>query len=544
MINRYLTAIIALSFCSSVLQLEICHAEEKPLKVTVSKETTFITKPLKADGYPDYIEALNATLGAGATVENNIGAEVFRLVGCYEVHKDIRKPYFARMGMAVPPEYGSYLSIDHLLSPYGRRRERTPTGVEINAWTKVQEEYAIALDGVWNEQMCPSVAKWLKQMEGPLDEVIAMSNRTHFFMPYITVPDDEKDIPELISILLPGAQKMRELARGLAVRANYLIGTGDMDGAIAHSIALHRIGRISMRGGTLVEGLVGIAVDNIACGVDQAILLHGKPTTSQLESLATGLGKLPKGVSLGAKINQCERFMFLDTTITIAKKGPNALTVLDELTGSAATGNDGLENIVYGLAGSLIKWDDVLNRANSWYDRIYGVTQIEEPAARRAAFSAVDADLEKTIAKAKDPTGLAASLLFGGKSPSDIATEQIGTTLIALLLPAMNAAVSAEDQMHMRLRLSQVAIAVERYKRDNDAYPDKLEAIVPEYLPKIPRDDFGPRVVSYVKNADVVRVYSFGRNLNDDGGLSNEDNTETRADDLRVTLWQAKKLSR
>ena len=337
---------------------------------------------------------------------------------------------------------------------------------------------------------------------------------------------------------------MRELARGLAVRANYLIGTGDMDGAIAHSIALHRIGRISMRGGTLVEGLVGIAVDNIACGVDQAILLHGKPTTSQLESLATGLGKLPKGVSLGAKINQCERFMFLATTITIAKKGPNALTVLDELTGSAATGNDGLENIVYGLAGSLIKWDDVLNRANSWYDRIYGVTQIEEPAARRAAFSAVDADLEKTIAKAKDPTGLAASLLFGGKSPSDIATEQIGTTLIALLLPAMNAAVSAEDQMHMRLRLSQVAIAVERYKRDNDAYPDKLETIVPEYLPKIPRDDFGPRVVSYVKNADVVRVYSFGRNLNDDGGFSNEDNTETRADDLRVTLWQAKKLSK
>lgn len=544
MINRYLTAIIVLAFGSSVLQLERCHAEEKPLKITVSKDTTFITKPLKADGYPDYIEALNATLGAGATVENNMGAEVFRLVGCYEVHKAIRKPYFARMGMAVPPQYGSYLSFYHMLSPYGPQQERTPTGDEINAWTKAQEEYDIALDGVWDEQMCPSVAKWLEQMEGPLDEVIAMSNRTHFFMPYITVPDHESDIPELIAILLPGAQKVRELARGLAVRAHYLIGTGDIDGAIAHSIALHRIGRISMRGGTLVEGLVGIAVDNIGCGVDQAILLHGEPTTSQLESLAAGLGKLPKGASLGLKIHQCERFMFLDTTITIAKKGPGALTVLDDLTGSAATGNDALENIVYGLAGPLIKWDDVLKRANSWYDRIYGVTQIEEPAARRVAFAAADADLEKTIAKAKDPTGLAASFLFGGKSPSDIATEQLGTTLIALLLPAMNAAVSAEDQMHMRLRLSKVAIAVERYKRDNDEYPDDLESIVPKYLPGIPSDDFGTGAISYVKSADVVRVYSFGRNLNDDGGLSYEDNTESRADDLRVTLWQAKKQSK
>lgn len=520
-----------------------CNAEEKALKVTVSKETTFITKPLKADGYPDYIAAINATLGAGVTRENNMGAEVFRLVGSYEVHQDIKELYFERMGMKVPPDYGPYRSMYHVFSPYGLRQERTPSSEEIAVWENVQEQYDRALDGVWDESTCPDIAKWLDQMNGPLDEAIEMSKRTHFFMPYITVPDDENDLPELIAILLPGAQKVRELARGLAVRAHYHIATGQIDSAIAHSIALHRIGRTSMSGGTLVEGLVGIAVDSIGFGIDEAILLHGNPTTEQLRTLKAGLDDLPKGASLGGKINQCERFMFLDTAITIAKKGPKALTVLDGLTGSAAQGNDLLENIVYGLAGPLIKWDDVLKRANQWYDRIYKVTQIEEPSARRSAFAVVDNELEKTISKAKDPSGLAASFLFGGKSPQDIATEQLGTTLIALLLPAMNAAVSAEDQMHMKLHLSKTAIALQLYKDEHGDYPEKLEQLVPEYLPAIPRDSFGTAGVSYIKDENRVRIYSFGRNLKDDGGLSHEDETATRADDLRLTVWEAKKQS-
>ena len=544
MTNRYLMSIIVFMFSCGLLLVEQIRADEKPLKVTVSKETTYITKPLKADGYPDYIEALNVTLGAGATVENNMGTEVFRLVGSYEVSKSIRKLYFDRMGMDVPPESGPYQSIYHMLSPYGIQQERTPSAEELKIWAGVQEEYDIALAGVWDDQMCPSVAKWLHRMQEPLDEAVEMSKRTHFFMPYITVPDEESDIPELIAILLPGAQKVREIARGLSVRAYYLVGTGDIDGAISHSIALHRIGRISMRGGTLIEGLVGIAVDNIGCGVDQAILLHGNPSTEQLKLLAAGLGALPEAASLGVKINRCERFMFLDTTITIAKKGPGALSVLDDLSGTAAKGNEVLENVIYGLAGPLIKWDEVLKRANKWYDRIYAITQMEEPSARCAAFAVADRELEKTIAKAKDPSGLAVSLLFGGQSPSDIATEQLGTTLIALLLPAMNAAVSAEDQMHMRLELSKVAIAVEQFKFDNGEYPDRLEAIVPKYLTSIPRDDFGPGAVSYVKNNKFVRVYSFGRNLNDDGSLSYEDNTEPRSDDLRVTLWESKKPSK
>jgi len=34
-------------------------ARETRVLVTISKETTYITEPLRADGYPDYVAALN-----------------------------------------------------------------------------------------------------------------------------------------------------------------------------------------------------------------------------------------------------------------------------------------------------------------------------------------------------------------------------------------------------------------------------------------------------------------------------------------------------
>ena len=48
------------------------HSGKSPgLLVTISKETTYITEPLRADGYPDYVAALNQRFSQGVTPENN-----------------------------------------------------------------------------------------------------------------------------------------------------------------------------------------------------------------------------------------------------------------------------------------------------------------------------------------------------------------------------------------------------------------------------------------------------------------------------------------
>ncbi|MBT7255513.1 MAG: hypothetical protein HN882_10955, partial [Planctomycetaceae bacterium] len=72
-----------LSIFISCLILSPCFLAlgQKPVLVTISKQTTRIVKPLKEDGYPDYIAALNQQFGRGVTAENNIAVTVWEAVG-------------------------------------------------------------------------------------------------------------------------------------------------------------------------------------------------------------------------------------------------------------------------------------------------------------------------------------------------------------------------------------------------------------------------------------------------------------------------------
>src|SRR3954469_15390678 len=47
----------------------------------VSKETTWFTEPVRADGTIEYMEALNRRLGAGATKENNAAIPLLGAMG-------------------------------------------------------------------------------------------------------------------------------------------------------------------------------------------------------------------------------------------------------------------------------------------------------------------------------------------------------------------------------------------------------------------------------------------------------------------------------
>ena len=48
---------------------------------TISKETTYITEPLRKDGYPDYVAAMNQRLSQGVTPENNAAVPFWKAMG-------------------------------------------------------------------------------------------------------------------------------------------------------------------------------------------------------------------------------------------------------------------------------------------------------------------------------------------------------------------------------------------------------------------------------------------------------------------------------
>jgi len=59
---------------------------QKPrVLVTISTETTYITEPLRKDGYPDYVAALDQRCRQGVTAENNAAVLFWKAVGPREL---------------------------------------------------------------------------------------------------------------------------------------------------------------------------------------------------------------------------------------------------------------------------------------------------------------------------------------------------------------------------------------------------------------------------------------------------------------------------
>jgi len=68
--------------------------------------------------------------------------------------------------------------------------------------------------------------------------------------------------------------------------------------------------------------------------------------------------------------------------------------------------------------------------------------------------------------------------------------------------------------MHFRtlafLRMAAIALAIRMYELDHDRRPERLEALVPDYLPNVPRDPFAPdqREIGYDPTAERAILFS------------------------------------
>jgi hypothetical protein len=78
-------------------------------KISISRDTTYITGPLRVDGYVDYLAALNEYCSQGVTLENNAAIPFIKTVGPKELDKEIRQKYFKLLGIAELSDEGPYL---------------------------------------------------------------------------------------------------------------------------------------------------------------------------------------------------------------------------------------------------------------------------------------------------------------------------------------------------------------------------------------------------------------------------------------------------
>jgi hypothetical protein len=69
--------------------------------------------------------------------------------------------------------------------------------------------------------------------------------------------------------------------------------------------------------------------------------------------------------------------------------------------------------------------------------------------------------------------------------------------------------------------LARVACALERYRKARGRNPESLDALLPQYVEKLPHDVIGGAPLIYHLSADgEFQLYSVGWNEKDDGGIS------------------------
>jgi hypothetical protein len=499
--------------------------EEKPtVFVTISKETTYITGPLRKDGYVNYVAAINQQTGKGVTPDNNSAVPFLKAMGPGEIDAKHRAEYFRLLGIDPLPEKGDYyLGIGKYVE---RMKVKRPAGGhgDLSDADFYEDQRSTAMQRPWTKQEFPVLDAWLAANEKPLALLVDASKRPRRFDPL--VPEDGS----MIASLLPAISSSREGARALATRAMLRAGEGNAPAAWDDLLACHRLSRLAGQGTTLVDALVAIALDGIACRGDQG-LLQLKLTPSQVAAMRADLDRLPPLPHMQKLLSSGERFCFLDSVNMMARDGCSGMT---DLAGGGKKEKGLFETIANSVGRRSIDWDLILRMGNTWYDRLAAACDKPTRAERQAEMAKIDRELKELQDKLKDWKTNGLSMLL---SPRETSSQMIGHMLIALLLPAMGAATNAEDRGKTQFELNGLAFALAAYRADRAAYPEKLAALAPKYLAKLPEDPFSGSAYHYLRDGDGFLLYSVGMNGRDDGGKTRDDAKEGEGwDDITVRV--------
>jgi hypothetical protein len=96
---------------------------------------------------------------------------------------------------------------------------------------------------------------------------------------------------------------------------------------------------------------------------------------------------------------------------------------------------------------------------------------------------------------------------------------------------------TGQIQSQAELRCAIVALAVERYRLVQGAWPESLAALVPELLRAVPVDPFDGLPLRFRRTKEGIVIYSIGPDGTDDDGTIDWAKPNGPGVDLGFRLW-------
>jgi hypothetical protein len=107
----------------------------------------------------------------------------------------------------------------------------------------------------------------------------------------------------------------------------------------------------------------------------------------------------------------------------------------------------------------------------------------------------------------------------------------------SIMLPALTKAGLRDTERAARMRVTETALAVERFRRANsNRLPDNLDQLLPAFMAAVPNDPYGGKSLRYKKREPGYVVYSIGSDERDDGGMEYDKEVRTAPSDITFIL--------
>jgi hypothetical protein len=309
-----------------------------------------------------------------------------------------------------------------------------------------------------------------------------------------------------LGTLLPDQQETRRVATLLQYDALLRAQKGDMRGAVESCRAIVNAGRSLGDEPIAISQLIRIAIVVVACRTTERVLAQGEAAEEDLAAL--------------------------QKLLTLEEKHP---TLLVAVRGERALSNDLFEKMEDGRIPTQKLFQELGARTDfDLKTRLLGLSRATIHRERRRTLEI----LTRMVETARLPEH--EQQAEERKIEETVRSLPRDAVLTRMLLPAMMKMSDAFRRKSAQGRCLLAALAVERYRLEKKAWPDKLADLVPKYLETVPLDPYDGKPLRYRKRTDGVTVYSIGPDGTDDGGKLDRTNPIKPGTDLGCELWDVK----
>jgi hypothetical protein len=474
--------------------------------IRVAKETTFITEPLGPDGLPDFRRYLLDEYREGVTADNNAAVLLWQALRPRELSDAEFEAARKEIGLTLKP------ATVQELTPLEAGSLRS----QIDAWLATQRQLEpdaelcdrvleVPLQQPWTGGEFPPLQKWLEANRGALDLVVEASHRPCYYAPPLSLIG-ASDAP-LVLTPLPGLTESRDAAKCLLARAMWQTGEKRPKEAWNDITAIYRLSRLVGQGHSIIEGIMSVTLNDLACTGTIALLHHGELTPELIARIRHDLDAQPDFDFAFTAIDQFERISGLDVVVRLTSRNSAALWL--EL---AEPGSNNKGGIIDTFS---IDWNHTLREINVVCDELVTATRLPLTIDRTRAAINIQGELEARGYFRNRGIELIASL-FSRNLRNRIAAD----TLVFMLGGALPVAINVQERANTQLRMTRAAAALAAFRAEHGAYPATLAELAPFAADSSVIDPFSSDkpLVYRADSAGGYLLYSVFYNGLDDGG--------------------------